>query len=182
MNKIISYISDEHFTKGKEYKCTDAYVQCENAMVKVADDHNNIVSIEINNSDFDFFFKHINLSIINEILFKKDEIIDRTQKYQELCVSAKDDQINGYNELYNYFNSNFNEEELMVIQSIMYFGRECYTGNEEEYKKTTIYGTISFWVKCLDFFSKDVVIGQMLGKTKLCTYFKCGFSVLEQIE
>lgn len=182
MNKAISYISNEHFTKGKEYMCTDAFVQCESAMVKVADDHNNIVSIEISNPNFDFIFKHINLNIINEIFVKKDEIIDRTKKYQELYISVKDDQINGYSELYDYFNNNFNEEELMVIQSIMYFGRECYTKNEEEYKDTTRYGTISFWAKCLDFFSKDVAINQMLGKTKLYTYLKCGFSVLEQME
>lgn len=181
MNKVICYKTNDHFTKGKEYNCTDAYAKFENVMVDVVDDQGNITSLDINNLDFDFIFKHINKNIIDGVFEKKDKIISNAQMFQKINGNRSEDEFSKeYNKLYNFFYNNYNDEEIMVIESIMYFGRECYTGNGDEYKGNR-YDVISYWVKCLGFNNKEIEIGQMLGKAKLIyTYLECGFAALEK--
>ena len=55
-NKAICRKTDEHFTKGKEYECTCAYTKFESAVVDVLDDHNELITVEINDKDFQFIF------------------------------------------------------------------------------------------------------------------------------
>lgn len=55
-NKAICKKTDEHFTKGKEYECTQAYSKFESAVVNILDDHNELISVEINDKDFQFIF------------------------------------------------------------------------------------------------------------------------------
>ncbi len=55
-NKAICRKTDKHFTKGKEYQCTEAYLRYESAVVDVFDDKNELVTVEINDKDFQFIF------------------------------------------------------------------------------------------------------------------------------
>lgn len=55
-NKAISRKTDEHFTKGKEYENTCAYAKFESAVVDILDDHNELVTVEVNDEDFQFIF------------------------------------------------------------------------------------------------------------------------------
>lgn len=55
-NKAISRKTDEHFTNGKEYECTCAYVKFESAVVDILDNNNELVTVEINDKDFQFVF------------------------------------------------------------------------------------------------------------------------------
>lgn len=55
-NKAICRKTDEHFTKGKEYKCTPAYVRYESAVVNILDNNKELVTVEINDKDFQFVF------------------------------------------------------------------------------------------------------------------------------
>lgn len=56
MNKAICWKDDEHFTKGKEYNCTDVYVKFETAMVDVVDNSGELIAVDINDKDFNFVF------------------------------------------------------------------------------------------------------------------------------
>lgn len=55
-NKAICKKSDEHFTEGKEYECTGAYSRYESAVVDVLDDDKELITVEINDKDFQFIF------------------------------------------------------------------------------------------------------------------------------
>ena len=55
-NKAICRITDEHFTEGKEYECTAAYVRYESAVVDILDNKKELISVEINDADFQFIF------------------------------------------------------------------------------------------------------------------------------
>lgn len=56
MNKAICKKTDEHFTKGKIYTCSAAYVRYEAAVVDVKDDHENSITVQVNDEDFEFRF------------------------------------------------------------------------------------------------------------------------------
>lgn len=123
--------------------------------------------------------------IIQRVFLKKDEIINMTIDYQNTSRNADSDTYSKeYSRMCDYFAQNFNDDEIMVIQSIMYFGRECYTGSGDEYTGTKE-EVISWWMKNLFFvfgkkIDKDIEIGQMVGKAqKIGTYFKYGFEELE---
>lgn len=124
--------------------------------------------------------------IIKRVFSKKDEIINMTMNYQNASYNH-DSNIHSkeYSKMCNYFEQNYNDEEIMVIQTIMYFGRECFTGSSDEYvgtKEEIIFG----WMKNLFFFfgkkiDRSIEINQMVGKAqKIGTYFKCGFEELER--
>lgn len=55
-NKAICRKTDEHFTKEKEYECTNAYAKFENAVVDILDNNKELVTVEINDRDFQFIF------------------------------------------------------------------------------------------------------------------------------
>ena len=55
-NKAICRKSDEHFTEGKEYECTGAYSRYESAVVDILDDNKELITVEINDKDFQFIF------------------------------------------------------------------------------------------------------------------------------
>ena len=55
-NKAICRKNDEHFTEGKEYECTGAYSRYESAVVDILDDNKEIITVEINDKDFQFIF------------------------------------------------------------------------------------------------------------------------------
>lgn len=55
-NRAICRKTDEHFTEGKEYEYTAAYTRCESAVVQILDDKNELVTVEINDKEFQFIF------------------------------------------------------------------------------------------------------------------------------
>lgn len=55
-NKAICRKTDDHFTKGKKYECTAAYVKYESAVVDILDNNKELISVEINDADFQFIF------------------------------------------------------------------------------------------------------------------------------
>ena len=125
--------------------------------------------------------------IIKRVFLKKEEIIQKTMNYQNSSMNCDSgNHSKEYSMMYDYFDQHFGEDEIKVIQSIMYFGRECYTGSGSEYTGTKE-EIISFWMKALGFIldrkiNKDVEICQMIGKAqKIGDYFKYGFEELEKI-
>lgn len=94
--------------------------------------------------------------------------------------------LNEYEKMFEYFNKNFDKDEIKIIQSIMYFGRECFTGSGVEHKGNK-YKVISIWMRNLNFLigekiKKDVEINQMLEKGQMIdTYFEYGFKELERV-
>lgn len=127
------------------------------------------------------------VDIINKIFKQKDEIIYITTEYQEYNINKKSNaNIDEYEKIFDYFNKNYNEDEIKIIQSIMYFGRECFTGNGQEYKGNK-YKIISVWMTNLSFsigqkIKKEVEINQMLEKGQMIgTYFEYGFKELEKV-
>ena len=55
-NKAICKKTDKHFTEGKEYECTGAYSRYESAVVDILDDNKELITVEINDKDFQFIF------------------------------------------------------------------------------------------------------------------------------
>lgn len=55
-NKAICRKTDEHFTEGKEYECTPAYARYESAVVDIFDNNKELITVEINDEDFQFIF------------------------------------------------------------------------------------------------------------------------------
>ena len=55
-NKAICRKTDDHFTKGKKYECTAADVKYESAVVDILDNNKELISVEINDADFQFIF------------------------------------------------------------------------------------------------------------------------------
>lgn len=126
------------------------------------------------------------MDIINKVFNQKDEIINLTTQYQKYNVNKKSNvNLDEYEKMFEYFNKNFNEDEIKIIQSIMYFGRECFTGSGVEYKGNK-YKVISIWMRNLNFLigekiKKDVEINQMLEKGQMIgTYFEYGFKELDR--
>lgn len=122
--------------------------------------------------------------VINRVFAKKDEIINKTMDYQQLNTNKiPHDYAKESSRLCDYFDKNFSNDEIMVIQSVMYFGRECYCGNKDEYNGN-ISDVISIWMKNLFFsfgkeINKDIEIFQMVSKAlKIGTYFEFGFEEL----
>lgn len=133
----------------------------------------------------------MNTAIVN-VLERKNDIIRKTMEYENKNIPSNefislkditDDNIS-YSELFNFFDKNFNDDEIMVIQSIMYFGRECYVHDNYICGKT-IEDIISIWMKELSFafgksIKKNIEIHQMVEKgLKIGTYFKLGFENLK---
>lgn len=125
--------------------------------------------------------------IINKVFNQKDEIINLTTQYQKYNINKKSNvNLDEYEKMFEYFNKNFNEDEIKIIQSIMYFGRECFTGSGVEYKGNK-YKVVSIWMRNLNFLidekiKKDVEINQMLEKGQMIgTYFEYGFKELERV-
>ncbi len=124
--------------------------------------------------------------IISNVLARKQDIIDNTMKYETLNIKhIPHDHAKESIKLYNFFNNNFNDDEIMVVQAIMYFGRDCFPngnpecgGNAEE--------VITLWMKNLLFsfgnkINKEIEIDQMVGKgLKIGTYFKLAFEYFEK--
>lgn len=55
-NKAICRKTDDHFTEGKEYECTSAYAKYESAVVDILDNNKELITVEINDKDFQFIF------------------------------------------------------------------------------------------------------------------------------
>ena len=124
--------------------------------------------------------------IINSVFEKKDAIISKTRYYQELNTkNAPHEHAKEYRKLCVFFDSNFSDDEIMVVQSIMYFGRECYTGSANDYPGSK-YDVIACWMNHLFFsfgkkINREIEIGQMVEKgLKIYTYFQYGFNELER--
>lgn len=123
---------------------------------------------------------------ITRVFANKDVIISKTKSYQQLHINKiPHDHAKESRNMCDYFDKNFCNDEIMVIQSIMYFGRECYCGNKDEYNGT-ISDVISIWMKNLFFsfgkeINKDIEISQMVEKSlKIGTYFEFGFEELSR--
>ena len=131
---------------------------------------------------------------IIKVLERKDDIMSKTMEYENANLASEKDGINAlgdiveddnsYSKLFDFFDKNFNDDEIMVIQSIMYFGRECFC-NDNYSCGNSIDEIISYWMKglCFSFgkqIQKDIEIHQMVEKgLKIGTYFKCGFEKLK---
>ena len=124
--------------------------------------------------------------IINNVLLRKNDIINKTMEYQELNTNnIPHNHSQEFLRLCDFFDSNFNEDEIMVIQSIMYFGRECFPDGRPECEGN-VEETIERWMKNLFFscgerINKDIEISQMVEKgLKIGTYFKLAFEFFEK--
>lgn len=57
MNKVLAWKTNEYFTEGKEYECTNAFGRFStDAAVEVVCDNGNMIMVDINDSDFTFMF------------------------------------------------------------------------------------------------------------------------------
>lgn len=124
--------------------------------------------------------------IVDQVFTKRGEIINKTKQYQIVCTGNRSYNCEKeYKKIHEYFDQNFNQNEIMVIQSIMYFGRECYTGSGIDYKGN-MYDVVSYWMKGLHFsigkkINKEIEIDQMVEKgLKIGIYFESGFQELEK--
>lgn len=131
---------------------------------------------------------------IIKVLERKDDIMSKTMEYENKNHDCPKDEIISfgnidyddlsYSKLFDFFDKNFNDDEIMVIQSIMYFGRECFC-NDNYNCGNSIEEIILYWMKELYFsfgkqIQKDIEIHQMVEKgLKIGTYFKCGFENLK---
>lgn len=128
---------------------------------------------------------------IIKVLERKDDIMSKTMEYENInhgegIISLDNivDDDKTYSKLFDFFDKNFNNDEIMVIQSIMYFGRECFC-NDNYNCGNSIDEIILSWMKELHFsfgkqIQKDIEIHQMVEKgLKIGTYFKCGFENLK---
>ena len=125
-------------------------------------------------------------TIISNVLARKQDIINNTMEYENLNKNhIPHDHVKEYVKLYNFFNDNFNDDEIMVVQSIMYFGRDCFPNGNPEYNGN-IEEVIEQWMKNLFFsfgkkINKEIEIDQMVGKgLKIGTYFKLAFEYFEK--
>lgn len=55
-NKAICRETDDHFTEGNEYECTQVYAKYESTVVNILDNNKELVTVEINNKNFQFIF------------------------------------------------------------------------------------------------------------------------------
>lgn len=131
---------------------------------------------------------------IIKVLERKDDIMSKTMEYEKKSHDCTKDEITSggiivdddksYSKLFDFFDKNFSDDEIMVIQSIMYFGRECFCHNNYNCGNS-IEEIILHWMKGLHFsfgrqIQKDIEIHQMIEKgLKIGTYFKCGFENLK---
>lgn len=124
--------------------------------------------------------------IIKNVLKRKQDILTKTMEYENLNTkNIEHDHAKEYSKLCNYFDKNFSDDEIMVVQSIMYFGRECFPDGDSEYDDN-IENTIKRWMRELNFsfgdkINKDIEIGQMIEKgLKIGTYFQLAFEYFEK--
>lgn len=124
--------------------------------------------------------------IIRNVLARKNEILSKTmeyEKYNNSCVSTNNHK--KYSQLYNFFDEYFNDDEIMVVQAIMYFGRDCFPDGEPECGGT-VEEIINRWMRELGFsfgkkINKEIEIDQMVEKgLKIGTYFSLAFEYLEK--
>ncbi len=122
------------------------------------------------------------IDVIDSVFKKQGEIKKITAWYQE---NHKTNHSENYRKLYDFFDS-FTDDEIMVLQSIMYFGRECKTNDVYVISDSKV-GAMTIWFNNL-FFSlgkeidRSIEISQMVGKAQLIgTYFELGFSELSKL-
>lgn len=73
-------------------------------------------------------------AIINNVLKRKNDIMEKTLLYEKLNTEKiSHDHRKEYAKLYDFFDKTFNENEIKVVQAIMYFGRDCYPAGSPEY-------------------------------------------------
>ena len=124
--------------------------------------------------------------IIRKVLEKKQDILEVTMNFEYTNLSKiQCDYRAEFSKVYNFFDSNFSDDEIVVIQSIMYFGRECYPNGEAE-RDGTIEEIVARWMKILSFsfgkrINRQIEIDQMVEKgLKIGTYFKLAFEYFEK--
>lgn len=121
--------------------------------------------------------------IIDSVLSRKNSIITQTMAYQEIETTDNNHHIER-KKIYDFFNNNFNDNEIMVIQSIMYFGRDCSCQDMPKRDKS-IENIIKEWMKELRFeigasIDKGIEIDQMISKkNRIGTYFKSAFEYFD---
>lgn len=125
-------------------------------------------------------------NIIKNVLERKQDILTKTMEYENLNIkNIEHDHEKEYLKLFNYFDKNFSDDEIMVVQSIMYFGRECFPDGDPEYDDN-IEKIIKRWMRVLNFsfgekINKDIEIDQMVEKgLKIGTYFQLAFEYFEK--
>lgn len=125
-------------------------------------------------------------NVIKSVLEKKQDIINITMNYENININnIPCNHTEEYKKVYNFFDRTFSDDEIMVIQSIMYFGRECFPYGEPECDGT-IEEIIERWMRNLFFtfgekINKEIEIDQMVEKgLKIGTYFKLAFEYFEK--
>lgn len=125
-------------------------------------------------------------NVIKNVLERKQDILNKTMEYENLNTeNIQYDHAKECMKLYDFFDKNFSDDEIMVIQSIMYFGRECFSDGKPECDGS-IEETIERWMRYLFFsfgnkINKEIEIDQMVEKgLKIGTYFKLAFEYFEK--
>lgn len=118
------------------------------------------------------------IKILNAVLRNESRILQETSSYEQKVIQGMST-VQDRNELTRYFN-NFTEDEIMIIQSIMYLGRDCYPDNSQT-SFSSIDKLLEEYLTELEFvigksIQKDIEINQMVEKgLKIGRYFDLGF-------
>lgn len=89
MNKAICRKTDEHFTQGKIYNCSKAYIKFETAVVEIIGDNDEKATVDINDHDFEFVFNKENegerniYGLYKQIMKRDPRAIDDIQTLDE---------------------------------------------------------------------------------------------------
>ena len=94
--------------------------------------------------------------------------MEKTLLYEKLNTEKSYDYRKEYEKLYDFFDKTFNENESKVVQTIIYFGRDCYPAGSPEYGGS-VGEIINRWMRnlCLLFetsINKEMEIDQMVEK------------------
>lgn len=88
-------------------------------------------------------------------------------------IIIKSQQKDNFRELDEFINDNCSEKEVMIVQALMYIGRD---GNQTN--KDSIDEIIEETIKNLGFIEKTIEISQMTSKKQFADYINNGLNIL----
>lgn len=127
------------------------------------------------------------IETLNNVLKREHEITQKVEQHQQFCYTEhnRDEYRERIIEIDDYFDT-FTDNEIMVLQSIMYLGRDVMTG-EIPFNVKGLNAVLEAYFHELGFkigerIKKDIEIHQMTGKgLKIGDYFKIGFGKIHQL-
>ena len=115
---------------------------------------------------------------IKSVLEKKNTILEETIRYMTVPDNGNNAE---YNRLYDFFDRTFNDDEIKVIITLMYAGREYYSQNlvyNGECVEEIFYKYSKFIIGLL-MEGKEMLIHQMIEKkNKIGIYFETIFNYI----